>query len=343
MLTDNKKLFAIDADSLMNAYIPKLDYRVETLLPQGLSILGGAPKVGKSMMVLHMCDCVSKGIDFLGLRTNKSGVLYISLEDTERRLQSRLFDISDEGAENLFLVTEALTLGTGFIEQLTDFITENPNVKLIVIDTFQLVRDANTDMSYSNDYKDMSVLKHFADEFGLSILLVMHLRKQNDSDPFNRIAGTTGIIGAADNMYILDRSDRGEGSAKLKCTGRDIETRDIELRFNKEECKWELVGDSLQQPEFSLPKTMFELVEFMKSIKQYDGSNTLFCEMFCDFSGSDVDAKGLKRMMNKYRHELENANVFFSSYRSNGSRFLGITYLEPTEEGAKTEKAFGVT
>ena len=257
MLTDNKKLFAIDADSLMNAYIPKLDYRVETLLPQGLSILGGAPKVGKSMMVLHMCDCVSKGNDFLGLKTNKSGVLYISLEDTERRLQSRLFDISDEGTENLFLVTEALTLGTGLIEQLTDFITEKLTVKLIVIDTFQLVRDADTDMSYSNDYKDMSMLKHFADEFGLSILLVMHLRKQNDSDPFNRIAGTTGIIGAADNMYILDRSDRGEGSAKLKCTGRDIETRDLELRFNKEECKWELVGDSLQQPEYSLPKIMY--------------------------------------------------------------------------------------
>ena len=328
MLTDNKKLFAIDAASLMNAYIPKLDYRVETLLPQGLSILGGAPKVGKSMMVLHMCDCVSKGVDFLGLKTNKSGVLYISLEDTERRLQSRLFDISDEGTENLFLVTEALTLGTGLIEQLTDFITENPNVKLIVIDTFQLVRDANTDMSYSNDYKDMSILKHFADEFGLSILLVMHLRKQGDSDPFNRISGTTGIIGAADNMYILDRSDRGEGSAKLKCTGRDIETRDLELKFNKEECKWELVGDSLQQPEYSLPKIMFELVDFMKAIGSFNGTNTVFCEEFCKHSGREITAKTLKQMMNKYRHELEKANVYFQNRRTSGCRLLGISYIE---------------
>ncbi len=343
MLTDNKKLFAIDADSLMNTYIPKLDYRVETLLPHGLNILGGAPKIGKSMLVLYLCDCISKGNDFLGLKTNKSPVLYISLEDTARRLQTRLINISDEGSEEMFLVTESRTLGTGLIAQLEDFLIDYPETKLIVIDTFQLVRDENSDMSYGNDYRDVSLLKQFADNHCVSILLVMHLRKQNDSDPFNRISGTTGIIGAADNMYILDRSDRGEGSAKLKCTGRDIETRDIELRFNKEECKWELVGDSLQQPEFSLPKTMFELVEFVKNIKQYEGSNTSFCEMFCEFSGSDVDAKGLKRMMNKYRHELENANVFFSSYRSNGSRFLGISYLESTEESAKTEKAFGVT
>ena len=338
MLTDNKKLFAIDADSLMNAYIPKLDYRVETLLPQGLSILGGAPKVGKSMMVLHMCDCVSKGVDFLGLKTNKSGVLYISLEDTERRLQSRLFDISDEGTENLFLVTEALTLGTGLIEQLTDFITEKPTVKLIVIDTFQLVRDANTDMSYSNDYKDMSILKHFADEFGLSILLVMHLRKQNDSDPFNRISGTTGIIGAADNMYILDRSDRGEGSAKLKCTGRDIETRDLELKFNKEECKWELVGDSLQQPEYSLPKIMFDLVDFMKVIGSFNGTNTVFCEEFCKHSGREINAKTLKQMMNKYRHELEKANVYFQNHRTSGCRLLGISYIEIKPKTEESEE-----
>ena len=343
MLTLNEKLSVIDAETLIDEYIPKLNYCVETLLPQGLNILGGAPKIGKSMLVLYLCDCISKGNDFLGLKTNKSPVLYISLEDTARRLQTRLINISDEGSEEMFLVTESRTLGTGLIEQLEDFLIDYPETKLIVIDTFQLVRDENSDMSYGNDYRDVSLLKQFADNHCVSILLVMHLRKQNDSDPFNRIAGTTGIIGAADNMYILDRSDRGEGSAKLKCTGRDIETRDIELRFNKEECKWELVGDSLQQPEFSLPKTMFELVEFMKNIKQYDGSNTLFCEMFCDFSGSDVDAKGLKRMMNKYRHELENANVFFSSYRSNGSRFLGITYLEPTAESAKTEKAFGVT
>ena len=66
----------------------------------------------------------------------------------------------------------------------------------------------------------------------------------------------------------------------------------------------------------------------MKNIKQYDGSNTLFCEMFCDFSGSDVDAKGLKRMMNKYRHELEKANVYFQNHRTSGCRLLGISYIE---------------
>lgn len=338
MLTYNEKLSVVDAETLMDEYIPKLNYCVETLLPQGLNILGGAPKIGKSMLVLYLCDCISKGNDFLGLKTNKSPVLYISLEDTARRLQTRLINISDEGSEEMFLVTESRTLGTGLIEQLEDFLIDYPETKLIVIDTFQLVRDENSDMSYGNDYRDVSLLKQFADNHCVSILLVMHLRKQGDSDPFNRISGTTGIIGAADNMYILDRSDRGEDSAKLKCTGRDIETRDLELKFNKEECKWELVGDSLQQPEYSLPKIMFDLVDFMKAIGSFNGTNTTFCEEFCKHSGREITAKTLKQMMNKYRHELEKANVYFQNRRTSGCRLLGISYIEIKPETEVSEE-----
>ena len=52
--------------------------------------LTGAPKVGKSWLVLWLANQVSKGEPVWGLKTEKCGVLYISLEDTFQRMQQRL-------------------------------------------------------------------------------------------------------------------------------------------------------------------------------------------------------------------------------------------------------------
>lgn len=47
-------------------------------------------------------------------------------------------------------------------------------------------------------------LKRIADNHGITILLVHHLRKQGDRDPVNRLSGTTGISGAVDAVFVLD-------------------------------------------------------------------------------------------------------------------------------------------
>lgn len=63
------------------------------------------------------------------------------------------------------------------------------------MDTFQIVRNNSIDISYANDYEEIRILKQLADELGICLLLVHHLRKQGDSDPFNKLTGTTGIVG----------------------------------------------------------------------------------------------------------------------------------------------------
>lgn len=106
------------------------------------------------------------------------------------------------------------------------------------------------------------VLKQLADELGIALLLVHHLRKQGDSDPLNKLSGTTGLSGAVDAVFVLDRSHRHSDSATLVCTGRDIAYREMELRFSSEAHRWELVADSLQTPDLLLPPEMSALVEW---------------------------------------------------------------------------------
>lgn len=91
-------------------------------------------------------------------------------------------------------------------------------------------------MSYSSDYEDAGILKALADRNGICLLVIHHLRKMADDDPFNRLSGTNGLAGAADGTLILMRNKRQDGTATLYATGRDIEDVEEELEFA--DCRW---------------------------------------------------------------------------------------------------------
>lgn len=320
------QLKVIDGESLVDMRLPPTRFCVQTLLPQGVTILGGAPKVGKSWLVLDLCVRVAKGEPIWNLPTTKGATLYLCLEDTERRVQERLLGITDDVPANAFFAVTAKTLADGLTEQIRQFVSEHPDTVLVAVDTFQMVRGSDSDPSYASDYQEIQVLKKLADELGISLLLVHHLRKQGDSDPLNKLSGTTGISGAVDAVFVLDKSKRSQSGATLICTGRDIEYRELELRFERDACAWALVADSADAPELLLPTEIAALIAFMHSIGFYSGSNSAFTEQFNSFSGDNLSAKALKQMMNKWRYPLEDAGVQFRSYRSNGQRLVDISF-----------------
>ena len=209
--------------------------------------------------------------------------------------------------------------------------TEHKDTVLVIIDTFQMIRNRDKDVSYANDYQEIESLKALADKLKITILLVHHLRKQGDSDPLNKISGTTGISGALDTTLILDRSNRNENNATLSCTGRDIESRELELTFSADMHTWELLSDSIENPEILLPDEINQLIAYMKRTCFYVGSNTEFAEDFSSFCGKAITPSALKRLMNKHRFALEDNGVFFDSYRSNGKRFLNIRYVSESD------------
>ena len=117
---------------------------------------------------------------------------------------------------------------------------------LVIIDTLQMIRGGRYDNTYTNDYRDLSVLKRIADAYELAILLIHHLRKEKADDVFSRISGTTAISSAVDSSFTLVEEQRRSGRAKLSCVGRDIEYRELELR-RSEENVWELTASGGEQ------------------------------------------------------------------------------------------------
>ena len=325
------KLAVIDGETLMDMRLEPVRYCIEGLLPQGVAMISGAPKVGKSWMMLDWTIRIAKGENVWDFKTTKGTTLYLCLEDNWTRVQSRLFDVTDEAPRNAYFAISSCSLAGGLEKQIANFVNEHPDTVLVTIDTFQMIRNTEKDTSYSNDYQEIEKLKALADKLKITILLVHHLRKQNDSDPLNKISGTTGISGALDTALILDKSSRNQKNATLTCTGRDIEYRELELSFSADTHTWELVSDSIENPEILLPNEISQLVAYMKQTNLFVGSNTDFAEGFSSFCGKSITASVLKKLMNKYRYELENGGVYFDSGRSNGKRYLNIRYVSESD------------
>ena len=330
---DIKKSFhSIDGATLMDMDLPSTKFVIKDLLPQGLAIIGGSPKVGKSWLVLDWCVRIAKGEKIWNFPTTKGTTLYLSLEDNTTRLQERLIAVTENAPDNVHFANFCHRLGDGLEEQMKTFVASHPDTVLIVIDTFQMIRSTGSEVSYASDYNEIEILKKLAEELKITILLVHHLRKQGDSDPFNMLSGTNGLAGGVDTMFVLDKSKRCSTNATLYCSGRDIEDREIELNFDKDNCIWNFVSDSSDNPEMLLPVEMQKLIEMMKEISFFSGSNADFVERYNQFTGRKVKANSLKRMMNRYRSELEESGVCLESCKRNNVRVIDIFYEPPKDE-----------
>lgn len=233
------------AKSLQDKDLPPITFFVDNLIPQGLTLICSLPKIGKSWMSLDLCLSITRGMPFLGFKTLKTGCLYLALEDSEHRLKSRLNKVlnGETAPDNFIYATRCDDIENGLINEIENIIKKEPYIKVIVIDTLQKIRsDYNGKNNYANDYKEVGTIKEFADENGLAIILIHHLKKGNDNDIFGKVSGTNGITGTADTTIVLDKQNRYDKETILSITGRDVDQNQYILNFNKESCKWQMIS-----------------------------------------------------------------------------------------------------
>ena len=155
-----KNLETIDADTLLGIPYEPLSFVVEDLLPQGLHLLAGAPKIGKSWLALWLCLQVAQGESLWNFATKPCEVLYLCLEDSFQRIQSRLLDLTEDAPPTLHFAVMSEQLHSGLVEQMEQFLREHPATGLVVIDTLQRIRAVGSEANpYASDYRDIGVLK----------------------------------------------------------------------------------------------------------------------------------------------------------------------------------------
>ncbi len=243
---DQFRLNTFSAAELQGMVFPPIRWIVPDILPEGLSLLCGKPKLGKSWMALDLAFAVAEGDNCLGSTCEQGAVLYLALEDNRRRLQDRLRKIkpSEQWPSNLSLINEAPRIGAGGLRCIENWIATQQNPRLIIVDTLATVRPprGGGQTDYAADYGALRGLHQIASERRVGIVVVHHVRKTEGDDPFDTVSGSTGITGAADATLILTKRSE-DGGVVLYGRGRDLQEFEKGVEFDKERCRWKYVGD----------------------------------------------------------------------------------------------------
>jgi DNA-binding transcriptional ArsR family regulator len=231
---------------------PPIKFAVPGYIAEGLTLLAGAPKRGKSWLALDMCVAVANGGFTLGDQKCIEGdALYCALEDSPRRIKERLHKVCDLAGKPprrlvVWFGADLPRLGNGCEEYLREWIEAQPDPRLIVIDTLNYIRPERIrdEDPYSYDYRSASALQRLAIEYGLAILLVHHTRKSPSDDYLEAVSGTNGLTGGSDAVVVLEKGS--DGAYVLKGRGRDVEEFETAVRFEKDECRWRVIGDAAE-------------------------------------------------------------------------------------------------
>jgi hypothetical protein len=223
------------ASELLTTAFPEPRWAVRGIVAEGVNLLAGAPKLGKSWMALNIAQAIAAGGRALGWVPVEQGpVLYLALEDTPRRLASRLRMVlgDDPIPPGLDFKTHCDSLPDGGEKQIRDWLDEHGDARLVIVDVLTRLRGRVSDRAdrYQVDYHAMAAVKKIADDSKVPFLVVHHTRKASAEDFLDLVNGTHGLAGAADAVLVLQRS-RNSADAVLHLTGRDVEEAKYALRF----------------------------------------------------------------------------------------------------------------
>jgi hypothetical protein len=255
--------------TILKTDYPAPHWAVPGILPEGLTLLAGPPKGKKSWLVLGAGIAIATGGMALGkIRVAPGRVLYLALEDRERRLQQRAKAILaeyPEGLGQLDVVTTWRHLDEGGLQDLHNYLKICPDTRMVEIDTLAKVRGRKKygQADYEADYAAIGELKRLADMYAVCILLVTHTRKMESEDFLDAVIGTHGLSGAADGLLVLKKA-RCSNTAILSITGRDIEEeREVTLQWHQPTCTWHLT-DTLAE-ETKLTPERRRIVEILRA------------------------------------------------------------------------------
>lgn len=312
------------AEEILTTVFKPKEFIIDGLLTQGLYVLAGAQKVRKSWMAMDICLSIATGVPVLGRGTIQGTALYLCLEDNYQRLQRRLFQMNAEPIENLHFALAADKIGAGLEEQIEAFKKEHDDLKIVVIDVMQMVR-SNVESSYGADYAELIALKQLAYHLNICILLIHHMRKANDNNPFNMMTGSTGISGATDGNFALKETKCGSGKAIMYCQGRDIEYTELRMHFDTDVMRWIVENEATSKK--SCDNIVLSAVYlFIKERIHFEGTATELVAELKTVTDEVIYPNRVTRDLVQNGYELSKYGIDFKYERVHKGRVIILHY-----------------
>lgn len=232
---------------IMTTVFPPIRWVVPGYVPEGLAILAGRQKLGKTWLAIDWALAVACGGTAMGSVDCEQGdVLYIDLENGHRRVQRRIETLFPDARHRpdlsrLDWVSEAPMLNNGFIDALDDWRLSVAKPRLVVIDVLQRVKppgNANQN-AYESDYSTLSGLQRWATAHGIAVVALHHTKKGGADDPLEALSGSNGMSACAHTTLVLDKDQNG---VTLYVRGRDVEEKESAMNFTSG--LWSIIGEA---------------------------------------------------------------------------------------------------
>jgi hypothetical protein len=242
---------ALTSKELRTMRFNPVAFLVPDIIPaEGVTLICAKPKVGKSWLLLDLCIAATSDRFTLGtIKPVQGSVLYLALEDSRRRLQSRMTKLlptfTGEWPEDLTLATEWRRVDQGGLDDIRDWVeTTRRNgrkIAFVAIDVLKMVRPATsrTKPAYDADYEAIMGLHKLAVELDIAIVMTHHTRKAEAEDLIDKVSGTFGLVGAVDTIIVIERR---AGGWIFDVRGRDVMADELAAEFSKTSCRWTILG-----------------------------------------------------------------------------------------------------
>lgn len=242
----------ISATAILTANHPPPAWIIPGLLPEGLTIVGGLPKVAKSYLAYDLAlACAGQGLGLGHFGVVRGKAAYLAVEDDPGDTQQRLRELRPgivTVPDLFFLHGEAVpSISEGLVDYLREKVLAYA-LDLVVIDPLSYVYDPKLGKQTDSfrEAKDMLLpLRQLARELHFALVFVDHRRKQgkDDADVFQTLYGSVAKYAVADALIMVIRKD---DEVTLHCRGRKIKDQIIacEFTFDQGCAYWKVQGTS---------------------------------------------------------------------------------------------------
>ena len=295
---------------LMATNYPPCPWFIDDFLTPGLVLLSAPPKSYKSWLALDLALCMAGGRYFDGKQVKQGKVLYIDREKREDSFQERLLAYcnaqgiarTDPLFENLHIVcldTPGADFfnGSGSTDPLQQWLDENPDAQMIVIDMLAAWKmpEKGQGNSYQLDYLAMQPLRKFALNNGISLLMIHHTNKTGLG--MDAISGSNGLAGNSDVILIIKKDYEDGTTGTLQVLGNRIRnSRTLAIDWSSEQMRWQILGDNKRTKENEAYK---ELLNALDQNKGHFISTTDILNALSDDGENKPDRTTIQRHLNK--------------------------------------------
>lgn len=224
------------AAEILTTDYPEPRWIVPGILPEGFTLLAGKAKLGKSWLALQIAQAVGTGGMVFDERVEPRRVLFLALEDGERRLKDRM---KAQG----WPTVETVVFRTSCEPTELEGLIRESQAELTFIDTASRMFGIDDQNDVAKVTKALGPLQRLTQDMGIAAVVLDHHSKAGSGDPVGDILGSTGKGAVADTIMGLYR-ERGQRGATLSVVGRDVEDETLQLEWDQRFCCWQLTHDA---------------------------------------------------------------------------------------------------